>query len=364
MYDATKEASYLYDDVGRYAAALGCYFCPLKDVCGGIHCKASLMDCYDHCCGGKSDCSVVCKSNPDFPIQFAEVDGFQLDNVSLTPCPSTAPMASIASLIYHGSKRRTPITKSTVALRLTDLFDFRNGKSRFETRQSLNEHFEIDDSCNIIVSGVDHDKRIEPIWAMQQRRLNAFSAMTELKLVSISPPNFSTVLNVPRTDNMHAMKRIAIVHEEMCRSGLPAALHVNGRTENDFIRWAKFIKDRDFIDTISYEFITGSGLSERLKQHCDWLIMLMQIVGRDLNLVVRGNPLCIDHLIQFYNITYIECTSFMKAMKRQISYPRGNYGLGWKHKPSRADDCLSSYLKMNMEAVQLALRTRYHGLVF
>lgn len=362
MYDAAKEASYLYDDVGRYAAALGCYFCPLKDVCGGIHCKASLMDCHDHCCGGRPDCSIVCKSNPDFPIQFAEVDGFHLDNVPSFPCQPTGLMASVATLIYHGSKRRTPIIKSTIALRLTDLFDFKNGKSRYETRQSLNKHFEIDDSCNIIVSGVDHDKRIEPIWAMQQQRFDVFLAMSQLKLVSISPPNFSTVLNVPRTDNMHAMKRIAIVHDEMCRAGLPAALHVNGRTENDFIRWAKYIKERDFIDTISYEFITGSGLNERLKQHCDWLIMLTQVVDRDLNLVVRGNPSCIDHLVQYYKITYIESTSFMKSMKRQISFPQGNYRLSWKHKPSSAGDCLSGYLETNMEAVRLALRNRYQGL--
>lgn len=362
MYDAAKEASSLYDDVNRYAAALGCHFCAVKDLCGGIHCRASLMDCYDHCCGGKSDCTIVCKFNHNFPIQHSEIAGFNLDNVPLTPCPPTEPMRSIATLIYHGSKRRLPVAESTVAFRLADLINFKEGTCRFKTRQCLNEHFGIDNSCKIIVTGVDHDERIEPIWKMEELRIGAFLAIAGLEIASISPPNFSTVLNVPRTDNMHSMKRIAIVHEEMCRAGLPAALHVNGRTETDFLRWAKYIKERAFIDTLSYEFITGSGLGERLKQHCDWLIMIRDMVGRDLNIVARGNPMCIDYLSQNYNVTYIETTSFMKAMKRQKPILRGNYGLRWMGESSGVSDCLSTYLQVNMNAIQIALRTRYTGL--
>jgi hypothetical protein len=35
-------------------------------------------------------------------------------------------------------------------------------------------------------------------------------------------------------DDLHSIKRIALVHSEFLDEGLPAALHVNGRSEADF----------------------------------------------------------------------------------------------------------------------------------
>jgi hypothetical protein len=50
-------------------------------------------------------------------------------------------------------------------------------------------------------------------------------------------PNYSLFVDRPRWDDLHAMKRIAIVHGEFLEAGMPGALHVNGRTDRDFERW-------------------------------------------------------------------------------------------------------------------------------
>ncbi len=84
------------------------------------------------------------------------------------------------------------------------------------------------------------------------------------------------------------MKRIAIVHWEFLDEGLPAALHVNGRTETDFRRWAAFVADRPEITLLAYEFATGTGRAGRRGQHAAWLVDLARQVGRPLAIVVRG----------------------------------------------------------------------------
>jgi len=59
-------------------------------------------------------------------------------------------------------------------------------------------------------------------------------------------------------DDLHSIKRIALVHSEFLDEGLPVTLHVNGRSEADFKRWTDFLVARPEVTDIAYEFTTGA----------------------------------------------------------------------------------------------------------
>ena len=172
----------------------------------------------------------------------------------------------------------------------------------------------------------------------------------------VTTPNYSLFVDRPRWDDLHAMKRIAIVHQEFLREGMPAGLHVNGRTETDFYRWAEYISVRPEITHLSYEFTTGTGRSERYKQHAIWLATLAKNVNRPLHLVVRGSnkvlPLLSD---AFAHISFLETSSFMKTVMRQRAYLKRNGGLNWQNAPTETGAPLDDLLADNLTTVKYCL---------
>ena len=123
------------------------------------------------------------------------------------------------------------------------------------------------------------------------RRAEALRAMRMGGVSFMTTPNYSVTLNVPRWDDLYAIKRIGLIHAEMIGEGMPTALHVNGRTDTDFRRWAEFIAARDEVTHIAYEFTTGTGWVRRRDHHAAWLCGLARDVGRPLHLVVRGGKI-------------------------------------------------------------------------
>ena len=135
---------------------------------------------------------------------------------------------------------------------------------------------------------------------------------------------------------MHSLMRIAIVHWEFLDEGMPAALHVNGRTETDFARWGDFLRARPEINCIAYEFTTGTGWGDRSRDHANWLFQLARFVDRPLHLTVRGGSQVLPILASaFSQISVWDGTAFMKSMNRQraASLPDGT--IEWKPSPTR-----------------------------
>ena len=84
------------------------------------------------------------------------------------------------------------------------------------------------------------------------------------------------------------MKRIALSWAEVMGLGVPAALHLNARTDHDYARWTKFVAERPEVTMVAFEFATGAGYSERLEWHVDRLCALASAAGHELTLIVRG----------------------------------------------------------------------------
>ena len=316
----------------------------------------------DFCCGQPGKCDRVCRNNHQFAAQFNEVGGFNLLNVAEPAANSFRPSGQIIPLIYHAGSRLQAARSQTVCLRLSDLYSFKTGQIKFETRAELCRAFMIRSDAEIIVSGVDHDRRIEPWWKLDDERPNIIGSLKTLGVDLVTTPNFSLIIDRPRMDDMHAMKRIAIVHEEFTRFGMPAALHVNGRTDRDFERWTEFLIERSTIRQLAFEFSTGNGRTDRLPLYTQWLCHMAESVNRPLDIFVRGNPIAIPALRRgFERVYYIETTSFMRTTKRRQAERSGNQRIVWRRHLTPAGQDLTELFDLNAEEQAIWLLSSFIG---
>jgi hypothetical protein len=330
-------------------------------MCGGLHVPANLVDCLSLCCGSPETCTRVCSNNPElFVAQSREIRGFDLNNTPRAPALPSNLVSDVVELIYHGSRRQELFYAPTVALRLADVIDYRHKKVRFADRDEMCSAFRIDPACSIILTGVDHDDRIEPWWSLGDNRIEVIRALVGLGINLATTPNFSLLLDNPRTDDLHAMKRIATTFSEFQQEGLACALHPNGRMVRDFERWAEFIALRPEISTLAYEFITGAGRSTRRQFHVDALIDIAKTAARPLDIVLRGDPQVIPLLRAHYReVVYIDTTAFIKAQKRRIAERSANDALVWKCAYTRRGTKLDRLLLANVEEQRAFLKAKY-----
>ena len=219
------------DDPFRHSMALECGACALRDLCGGLSIREPIMGCLDFCCGNSPKCTVVCKNKAaTYVSQIREIRGFSFDTI-----PRVQPLAvelesGSVPLIYHGSSRVEAFARPTVALRLSDLVNFRMKRLNFSNRSQLIEAFKIDNNTDVILTGVNQDKWVEPWWSLNDYREEIIAGISNLGIKLVTTPNFSLLLNNPRMDDLHAMKRIAILFSEFQSAGIACALHPNART--------------------------------------------------------------------------------------------------------------------------------------
>ncbi len=355
----------LTHDPWAYPVALGCASCRHFQDCGGLCIKAPIMDCLDMCCGSAETCTRVCRNQPPerFVDQLREIDGFDLSSVASAPLIEHGIDAEIVPLVYHGSSRVLELRNRVFALRLPDIVNFRQGHLRFANRAALCAHYRISARAQIILTGVNLDHRIEAWWQLgERRRIELIEDMRGLGIDLVTTPNFSVILDQPRTDDMHAIKRILITFSEFANGGLACALHPNGRTERDFERWAEEIAARPEVTTLAYEFVTGPGRKARQPWHLVRLAKLARGAGRELDIVVRGDPGVICFLRRhFRKVIYIETTAFMKSLKRQRAERVGNDRLRWIPNATGAGEPLDELFVANLDERVSMLRSLYFG---
>lgn len=339
----------LWQDEHAGSTALGCTGCVDLPICGGLNIESKLWNCLDLCCGGKDQCQSVCPNAPTKYVRASwEINSFVLDTIPKLASTTPVELPPIISMIYHGRARHEILESEFVAIPLGRLFSRHSGLPKYVDREALERDLKISSKAKIVVNGVDLDPIIEGWWGLQQqgrRRMAAYLA--SLQTVAVTSPNFSLFTNRPRHDNFHAMKRIATAWSELAEAGLKAALHVNGRADMDFVRWSDFIQNQPSINTLAYEFVTGSG--SRKKKHVEWLERLTNSVGRPLDLIYRGSPELYSELTRFFRrVTLIETNSFMKAHKRKAFFRDGNYGFQWVDCPTDAEQPLDHLLDNNI----------------
>lgn len=343
----------LWDDASTAPGSLGCVGCIDRDICGGAHNNASFFDCTDYCrCDDKARCDLVCRGKPtQFVERVREVRGLDLTNVPRAPIINIETLPSMVPLIEHATARVSSLNSPIVALPLYALVDMNRSTLRYADRQALSQKFGIDSKARLVISGVARDRRIERYWAVADRPA-LLAQLAALDVALITPPNFSVLTDVPRTDNLHAMKRILITAVEMMQAGLPTALHVNARTERDYKRWAELIAVRPEIQCLAFEFATGAGRGERLDWHVARLNELATRVPHPLRLVVRGGMRALEPLRStFAAVTMIDTDAFTKTRCRQQAYFRPDGKLAWRSHPTTRGAPIDELLQQNVAAL-------------
>jgi hypothetical protein len=342
----------LWQDEQRNTPSLGCWGCPEQALCGSLAVEAGLTSCLDLCCGRPAKCDRPCRNNPDFALRVREVGTFSLDNVPRAPLLRAPPLPFVVPVVFHGDRRERPVGPAPVALPLYEMFNRRDGTMRFETHEALCAAFYIASGTPVILTGTDKDPPLERWWGYESRRPEIIRSLREIGVVLATTPNFSLFVDVPRHVDLHAIKRIGLVHSEFLAGGMPCALHVNGRSETDFRRWGAYIRARPEVTHIAYEFTTGTARAERRPLHVDWLAGLANAAARPLHLIVRGGIDTLPRLTAAFNrVSVLETWSFMKTMKRQRAAPRVDGGLRWRRSPTPSGKPLDDLYAANRIAV-------------
>lgn len=342
-------------DQPNLPTSIGCPTCPQYMQCGGLHTELRQFDCLAHCCGQPSTCTKVCRNKPrDFTLRVREIGGFDLKNVARGPELLAPPLPAFVPLLYHNSGRSGLLPQQAVALSLYALFDKRTGTGRYADRQALCDAYGIHINTSIVLSGTHQDPPLERWWQFgETRRRQIISYLLMLGIDLVTTPNYSLFANTPRWDDLHSLKRIATTYAEFIDEGLPAALHVNGRNDNDFLHWKEFIRERPEISHLSYEFGTGAKFSERITQHVNWLCSLAEDVKRPLTLVVRGGLDALPSLSSsFSSVVFIDTSVFMRTMKRRLAVREGNKGLAWRSSPTLPGASLNTLFLHNASEMQ------------
>jgi hypothetical protein len=256
----------------------------------------------------------VCRFNPRlFVARMREVGGLGFKTAPRAPANGVPDIPTIVPFVDHHYGRVATLDEPVVAISLYELVNLATGKPHVASRAELAARFLIPEGAAIVVTVVDKDGPIERWWELKERPA-ILAALKAVGVELVTTPTYSVLTDVPRTDNLHAMKRILLVWTEMASAGLRAALHVNGRTQRDYARWAELIAERPEIEILAFEFATGCGRGERIDWHVAQLCALADRVGRPLALVIRGGGRKLDALRRnFTRVILVETEAFSRT---------------------------------------------------
>ncbi|MBX9590846.1 MAG: hypothetical protein K2X43_16170 [Hyphomonadaceae bacterium] len=343
----------LWHDERRYTPCLGCWACPERKVCGTLAVAAGITSCLDLCCGSPSSCDKPCRNHPDYALRVREIGGFDLVDVPQAPVLAAPDLPASVPVIFHGDSRAVLIGPAPVALPLYRMFRRRTGELRFGTHEELCDEFGLVPGTPIVLTGTDQDPPLERWWGLESRRREIVGALPALGVVMSTTPNFSLFGDVPRHVDLHAIKRIGLVHAEFLQGGLPCALHVNGRTDTDFRNWGEYVRERPEVTHLAYEFTTGTARVARRDYHLENLIDVTAAAGRPLGLLVRGGIEVLPRLrAAFATVTVLETMTFFKTMMRQRIVLREDGTARWRSAPTPLGAPIDPLFAVNRAGVQ------------
>jgi hypothetical protein len=339
--------------------ALGCMGCRTLGVCGGLNIECSAFDCLSLCCNRPDDCDAVCRNNPEmFAVRVREVDGFSLENVPRAPVLAAPSLPPIVPVIFGGNRRAETFTGAKTACVSLYKAVGKTGLVRDNEALRLAARFKIAPETGIILTGTAVDAPIERWWSHgSERRRDTIRALRDLNIALVTTPNYSLFTDQPRWDDLYSIKRIGLLHEEFLQSGVPAALHVNARTERDWERWGEYIFARPEVTHIAFEFATGAGWAGRIDWHVTQLAKLAQGVNRPLHLVVRGGRHRLSALADaFPQMTLLDTDTYMRTIRRRLAVVLPSGAMRWRHVTTKPHEPLDALLAANWTAAERSYR--------
>jgi len=308
-----------WDDAEEHSLALGCVNCVERETCGGMHKRQNHYSCLDDCCANPATCDVVCPKNRTAFIQrLREIDGYDLHNIPRAAVRPAPPLPVYIPVIYHRNRRAEPLKGEAAAIPFHRLYSRGERRLRYASRAEIAAAFGISLDAQLVLVGCGRDKPIEAWWGLSESRAEIIAALAKLGVELVTSPNYSLFTDQPRFDDIYNIKRIGIAWQEFLAGNVSGALHLNARTARDYDRLAEFIRQRDEVTDVAFEFATGAAWPGRRPFHQQHIAGLAASVGRPLNLIMVGGLPAIPTLASaFASLSFIDTSAFMKAMHRQ-----------------------------------------------
>ncbi len=311
-----------------------------------------------------STCTGVCPNNPRrFAAHISEIKTFDLERVERARPFSAPDLPDVVPIIYHNGQISSLPKLPAACLSLHQLYYRRQQAARFKSPDQLRSTFGLSQSALVLLTGVAQDKSVEAWWELTRtRRREIIKCLLDQQVAFVTTPNFSLTVDEPRWNDLHALMRGAIAYVEFLELGLPAAYHVNARTDRDYERVASFIANRPEITHVAVEFLTGAGASGRCDWHEQQLSNLSTYVGRPLHLTYRGRSDQVSKLARaFPNLTILDADPFMKTMHRQLLVANGNRRLRPKSVRTSTPQELGLLFDSNLATKTAYLRDMRHA---
>ncbi len=299
--------------------SLGCKPCGELEICGGLQTAEGIHNCLSFCkCAEQSDCPYVCpRKLEDFLNREREIGGFTLRNIPTALRLRFPSLPSFTPHIYSRSRRDKKFSTAAISIPLGNLFYRKTGLPKYHSKAEVADAFGFEPGTLLIINGVSEDQPIEDYWR-HRKATNLVDCFSRLEPALITVPNFSVFTNVPRWDDLYSIKRIALCWAEFMMAGIPASLHLNARTDMDWMRWTEFISDHQELRSVTFEFATGAAHKDRADYHVQKLIELAGSVPQDLQLLVRGGLRYLKQFdAAFAECVFIDTGSYVKTMKRR-----------------------------------------------
>lgn len=345
---------------------MGCDGCPDRPLCGGIQVSASVFSCMDHCtCKDPETCSKVCPNNPSFVARIHEVRGLDHEDIErMRPVPMFE-LPTHAHLLFTYPKVSRAIQLPVAAVPLSSVFN-RSGHGGIAlTRAQLERRFRLAAGTPLILSGVELDHKIEKYWGVTRGRTELIAGIRALNPLIVTTPNYSVVLDAPRHDAMHSLKRILLAWSELHDAGIRTALHLNAITDRDYQRMLEFLHVHSEVRAVSVEFETGAATEEQGLYHAEQLDRVVQGIGRAPHLVFRGDARWLPVLRRtFPTITILNGAASVRTRKRRRAVFK-NEQLRWESSLTPRGAPLDELLQHNFSGVSqwLALKVASAGVV-
>ncbi len=326
---------------------LGCVGCPELKCCGGLSVEAPIFSCMDLCCGKPATCKkYACPQQRRYSALVNEVGGLEL-RPYVRPVSPVGALPSYIPCIMDRGNLKDGLHVKAAAISLYSVIDHRTGLPRFKSRRELLEHFRLNDDARLVITATGPDRRVENFWHVHRSKRTA-ELLRQLSPSLVATPNFSMHADTVRHDNLLSIARIAHCFEMFAAAGLPTALHVNGRTDHDFDRWATYLNSSPNIGAITYELGTVGRSSRRRDWHVEQLIRLAMKVNRPLTLLLRAGVNYLQDLSTVYpRVLLLDTSAHMKAKKRQLAFIEDGQ-LHWTSRTTDPNEPIDDLLHENI----------------
>lgn len=329
-----------------------CADCGFLDDCGGLEGEAFARGCFQRCnifCF-LHGCDVVC---PSVPLLFGEYFD-DVGGMCVPPKRRLIDFSSALAPVYipqvnHGGQRDQLLQEPwiTVPLYVLARRDRRKRyRVRFTSGEELRRALRVTPQTRIIVTSATPDVYIEDFWAEHKikRVLNMIAA---LDISAMTVPNYSFMLDVPRTNSLYNLSRIFRTSESISEAGIPTILHLNASTPKDWERWRDVLAEQSHVTSVCLEFQTGTSRKEVGDKYFERFVNLQQSLGRGLHpFVLAGGGRLKELQENFRAFTVIDATPFIKTMKRQLLHEQC---WKWRRKKTPPRASLSARLSINIE---------------